>query len=113
MSDHRENYSILSFGLDSKLHEDLKIRLYYDQLKNQSQFFRVCVEAYLAQDPLFMQFFDEAKVTKEIQSKRRSSRSRSLRSQGQQALDNLALSEREIENIFKNQKLEKWGKGLQ
>jgi hypothetical protein len=55
MSDHRENYSILSFGLDSKLHENLKIRLYYDQIRNQSQFFRMCVESYLAQDKFFME----------------------------------------------------------
>jgi hypothetical protein len=100
MSDPRENYSILTFGIDSKLHENLKIRLYYDQIRNQSQFFRMCVESYLAQDKLFMEFFDTAKVEMKTQSKTRALKSRRLRQAGENLMKELALSEADVENIF-------------
>jgi|TARA_Y100000296_G_C5116748_1_gene228158 hypothetical protein len=100
MSDHRENYSILSFGIDSKLHENLKIRLYYDQIRNQSEFFRYCVESYLEQNPLFMEFLDDYKINKKVQSKARTTKSRKLRAKGEKMLQDLALTETEIENIF-------------
>jgi hypothetical protein len=100
MSDHRENYSILSFGIDSKLHENLKIRLYYDQIRNQSQFFRMCAESYLEQDELFMKFFDEAKIRTKAQSKVRVNKSRELREKGKGLLQDVALSDEEVQNIF-------------
>ena len=61
-----EGHSILSFSLASKLHENLKIRLYYDEIKTQSEFFRYCVESYLEQDPLFVAFLDDYKINKKI-----------------------------------------------
>ena len=95
-----KTHSILSFGLHSKLHEDLKIRLYYDQIKTQSEFFRYCVESYLEQDPLFMAFLDDYKINKKVQSKKRVTKSRQLRASGEKLLHDLALTEEEIENIF-------------
>jgi len=92
--------SILSFSLNSKLHENLKIRLYYDQIKTQSEFFRYCVESYLEQDPLFMAFLDDYKINKKVQSKKRANKSRKLRNTGEQLMKELALTEEEIENIF-------------
>jgi len=92
--------SILSFSLNSKLHENLKIRLYYDQIKTQSEFFRYCVESYLEQDPLFMAFLDDYKINKKVQSKKRVTKSRQLRASGEKLLQDLALTEEEIENIF-------------
>ncbi len=92
--------SILSFSLNSKLHENLKIRLYYDQIKTQSEFFRYCVESYLEQDPLFMAFLDDYKINKKVQSKKKANKSRKLRESGEQLLKELALTEEEIENIF-------------
>ena len=92
--------SILSFSLNSKLHENLKIRLYYDQIKTQSEFFRYCVESYLEQDPLFMAFLDDYKINKKVQSKKRANKSRKLRETGEQLLKELALTEEDIENIF-------------
>ena len=99
-TDDRDRYSILSFSLDSKLHENLKIRLYYDQLRTQSHFFRMCVEAYLEQDELFMRFFDDAKIRTKVQSKTRAGRSRHLREKGNKLMEELALSEEEVQNIF-------------
>jgi len=100
MSDSPRTHSKLTFFLDSKLHENLKIRLYYDQLRSQSEFFKMCAESYLAQDPLFMQFFDDYKINKKVQSKTRVTKSRKLRATGDNLLKGLALTEADVENIF-------------
>ena len=94
------NHSVLSFSLNSKLHENLKIRLYYDEIKSQSEFFRYCVESYLGQEPLFMAFLDEYKINKKVQSKRRTTKSRKLRERGGKMLQDLALTSEDVENIF-------------
>tara|TARA_R110002020_G_scaffold176296_1_gene368478 strand:- start:119 stop:454 length:336 start_codon:yes stop_codon:yes gene_type:complete len=93
-------HSKLAFYLDSKLHENLKIRLYYDQIKTQSEFFRYCVESYLDQDPLFMAFLDDYKINKKVQSKGRTLKSHKLRSQGEKLMEELALTHKEVQNIF-------------
>ncbi len=93
-------HSILSFSLDAKLHENLKIRLFYDEVKTQSEFFRYCVESYLSQDPLFMTFFDDYKINKRVQSKTRVTKSRNLRETGEKMMEELALTEADIEQIF-------------
>jgi hypothetical protein len=95
-----ERFSILRVFLDSKLHENLKIRLFYDQIRSQSDFFRVCIEAYLDQNELFMNFLDEEKVVKGIQSRTRSNASKKVRLEGEGIMNELALSDDEIENIF-------------
>tara|TARA_R100000808_G_C2065199_1_gene94949 strand:+ start:153 stop:485 length:333 start_codon:yes stop_codon:yes gene_type:complete len=95
-----EGHSILSFSLDSKLHENLKIRLFYDEIKTQSEFFRYCVESYLSRDPLFMGFLDDYKINKKVQSKKRVTKSRKLRENGERILQDLALTEADIESIF-------------
>ena len=100
MTNIAEPHSKLTFFLNAKLHENLKIRLYYDQIKTQSEFFRYCVESYLAQDPLFMEFLDDYKINKQVQSKVRSTKSTHLRQKGQKLLEDLALTEEEVENIF-------------
>tara|TARA_Y100000310_G_scaffold212766_1_gene213646 strand:+ start:493 stop:822 length:330 start_codon:yes stop_codon:yes gene_type:complete len=92
--------SVLSFYLDPKLHEDLRIRLYYDEIKNQSEFFRLCVESYLGQNELFMKFLDDYRINKKVQSKKRVDQSTKLRGKGQQLLEDLALTETDVENIF-------------
>ena len=93
-------HSILSFSLDAKSHENLKIRLFYDEVKTQSEFFRYCVESYLAQDPLFMTFFDDYKINKRVQSTTRVTKSRNLRETGEKMMEELALTEADIEQIF-------------
>jgi len=98
--DRHAVHSKLTFFLDSKLHENLKIRLYYDQIKTQSEFFRFCVESYLNQDPLFMEFLDHYKINNAVQSKTKVTKSRKLRESGSRMLEDLALTETDIENIF-------------
>ena len=100
MTDIPQTHSKLTFFLNSKLHENLKIRLYYDQIKTQSEFFRYCVESYLEQHPMFMEFLDDYKINKKVQSKRKVSQSRKLRGRGQQMLQDLALTEEEVKSIF-------------
>ena len=100
MSESPDNRSKLAFFLDAKLHENLKIRLHYDQIKTQSDFFRYCVESYLRQDSLFMEFLDDYKIKNRVQSKARTMRSKGLRERGEELLEELALTSAEIENIF-------------
>ena len=95
-----DDHSVLSFSLNSRLHENLKIRLYYDEIKTQSEFFRYCVESYLEQEPLFMEFLDDYKINKKVQSKKRSRKSKDLRDQGKSLLADLALTADDVENIF-------------
>ena len=78
MKKYPDDHSILSFSLNTKLHENLKIRLFYDEIKTQSEFFRYCVESYLSQDPLFVAFLDDYKINKK----------------------ELALTDKEVQNIF-------------
>ena len=92
--------SRLTFFLDSKLHEILKFRLHYDQIKTQSEFFRYCVESYLAQDELFMTFLDDYKMNKRVQSKTRAQKSKKLRDKGNKLMEELALTEEDVQNIF-------------
>jgi|TARA_R110002110_G_scaffold203425_1_gene414541 hypothetical protein len=100
MKKYPDDHSVLSFSLNSKLHENLKIRLFYDEIKTQSEFFRYCVESYLGQDTLFMAFLDDYKINKKVQSKKRVMKSRHLRESGQKMLRDLSLTEKDIENIF-------------
>jgi len=100
MSDFHDTHSKLTFFVNSKSHENLKVRLYYDEIKTQTEFFRICVESYLNQDKLFMEFLDDYKITKRVQSKKRTTASRKLRDKGNQLMKDLALNEEDIENIF-------------
>jgi len=100
MKEHRATHSKLTFFLDSKLHENLKIRLYYDQIKTQSEFFRYCVESYLNGDPLFLSFLDEYKINNKVQSKARTNKSKKLRERGNKLMEELALTEEDVQNIF-------------
>ena len=100
MKRYPDDHSTLSFSLNAKLHENLKIRLFYDEIKTQSEFFRYCVESYLEQTPLFMAFLDDYKINKKIQSKVRTLKSKKLREKGDKLMEELALTEKDIQNIF-------------
>jgi len=93
-------HSKLSFYMNSQLHENLKIRLYYDEIKTQSEFFRYCVESYLEQNSLFMEFLDDYKINKKVQSKVRTIKSKKLREKGNKLMEELALTDKEVQNIF-------------
>jgi len=92
--------SKVTFFLDPKLHEDLKIRIYYDGFGNLSQFFRACVVSYLEKDDRFMEFLDAYKVNEKLQSKAQVSKSIKLRAAGDDLMKKMGISDEEIENIF-------------
>ena len=48
----------------------------------------------------FMEFLDDYKINKKVQSKKRVTKSRKLREDGEKMLQDLALTEEDIENIF-------------
>jgi hypothetical protein len=100
MKKYPDDHSVLSFSLNAKLHENLKIRLFYDEIKTQSEFFRYCVESYLEQTPLFMAFLDDYKINKKIQSKLRTLKSKKIREKGNKLMEELALTHEDIQNIF-------------
>jgi hypothetical protein len=100
MKKYPDDHSVLSFSLNAKLHENLKIRLFYDEIKTQSEFFRYCVESYLEQAPLFVAFLDDYKINKKIQSKARTLKSRKLHDKGKKLMEELALTNDEVQNIF-------------
>jgi len=100
MKNYPDDHSVLSFSLNAKLHENLKIRLFYDEIKTQSEFFRYCVESYLEQTPLFMAFLDDYKINKKVQSKLRTLKSKKLREKGNRLMEELALTDKDIQNIF-------------
>ena len=95
-----KDYSVLSFYIDPKMHENFKIRLYYDGFKNQSEFFRACVASYLCQNEEFMCFLEEYKLSERLQSKAKVGRSKKLRLEGEQLMEKLALTAEDVENIF-------------
>jgi len=86
--------------LDPKLHEDLKIRIYYDGFKSQSEFIRACVVSYLSGDTKFMEFLDAYRQNEKLQSKAQIRKSAALRRSGEELIEKMGLSDDEIENIF-------------
>ena len=60
----------------------------------------MCVESYLKQDALFMEFLDDYKINKKVQSKNRANKSRKLREKGSKLMHDLALTEEDVQNVF-------------
>jgi len=60
----------------------------------------MCTESYLEQDRLFMEFLENYKINKKVQSKNRMKKSRKLREKGSKLLEELALTEEDVQNIF-------------
>jgi hypothetical protein len=98
MSDEFYNKRVV-FRENDKVHADLRIRLYYDGV-SQSDFFRGCINAYLSQEPEFMQFLETLKSIKSKHSKTKNAKSRKLLSKGEDLKGHYALNPNEIENIF-------------
>jgi len=90
----------VTFFLDPRLHEDLRIRMHYDGFKTQSEFFRACVVSYLEKDNKFMDFLDHYKESEKLQSKANIRKSARLRKQGENLMKDLRITEEEVENIF-------------
>ena len=90
----------VAFFLHPRLHEELKIRMYYDGFKTQSEFFRACATAYVEKDDTFMKFVDFYKGDQKLQSKANIKKSAALRKTGQDLMKRLGITEEDVENIF-------------
>ena len=76
-------------------HAQLVLKLKHDGLK-QSQFFRSLITAYLAGDDRIQSYVDEISSL----SKERKTKSKKLRSDGQQMISDFGFTDGEIDNIF-------------
>ena len=76
-------------------HAQLVLKLKHDGLK-QSQFFRSLITAYLAGDDRIQSYVDEISSL----SKERKTKSKKLRSDGQQKISDFGFTDGEIDNIF-------------
>ncbi len=98
MSDEFYNKRVV-FRENDKIHASLRVRLHYDGV-SQSDFFRGCINAYLNQEPEFMEFLETLKSEKGKHSKTKNTKSAKLRKQGEELKARFALDSNEIENIF-------------
>jgi len=90
----------VSFFFHPRLHEDLKIRMHYDDFKTQSEFFRACATAYVEKNDKFMQFVDSYKEDHRLQAKASIQQSGRLRERGKNLMKKLGITKEDMENIF-------------
>ena len=76
-------------------HAKFILKLKHDGFK-QSQFFRTVITAYVGDNPSFQSFLDE--VTP--QATRLKKKTRKMRDRGSALLNDMCLSENDVENIF-------------
>ena len=76
-------------------HAQLVLKLKHDGIK-QSEFLRSLITAYIAGDERIQSYVDEISQL----SKKRKSKSKKLREQGQQKIDDFGFTDGEIQNIF-------------
>ena len=76
-------------------HAKLIVRLKYDNLR-QSEFFRACIRGYLEQDERIVSFIDDLKK----QSATKKKKSKKLRLQGKELLNDVGFSDTQIEDLF-------------
>ena len=77
----------------------LKIKCSHDGLK-QSEFFRLVVEGYLADDPHILKYLHACKEKYNIQGKHKRNKIMKMRKTGQAKLEDFGLGEGDIKNIF-------------
>ena len=82
-----------------KRHADLKIRLHADAIK-QGEFFRLMVSGYLEGDERVINFIEDHREKKSIQSKDKRAKTKKLRDAGKNVTSKFALDKGEIESIF-------------
>ena len=96
----REDLTIVSFFLHPRLHEEMKIRLYYEGFATQSEFFRACVLSLLEKNEKFMQFLDQYRENEGLMSKAKLKKSKKLREDGKDLMKKLGITKEDLENIF-------------
>ena len=82
-----------------KRHADLKIRLQHDSL-TQSAFFRTLITDYLNNDPRILEYIDDYKLDKNVQSRADRKKTNKLIKAGSEMEKAHGLKEEELDNIF-------------
>lgn len=90
---------IIQFEDLDKRHADLKIRLFYDGLR-QGEFFRALLDGYLERDRNIIEYIENYKAKRSIQSKTKRNKTRVMNHRAEEIKRKYALDEEEIENIF-------------
>jgi|TARA_Y100000034_G_scaffold120071_1_gene162521 hypothetical protein len=90
----------VSFFLHPRIHEELKIRLYYEGFATQSEFFRACTLSLLEKNEKFMEFLDHYRENEGLMSKAKLRRSKKLREDGKDLMKELGITKEDVENIF-------------
>ena len=85
--------------IPAKKHAELKVQLHYDDL-TQTAFFRAITEAYVNQDELIVEFIENYKQTKGLQSEHKRKKIGDAISERKKATEKFALGSKEIENIY-------------
>ena len=82
-----------------KRHADLKISLHADGIR-QGEFFRLMVSGYLEKDERIINYIEEYRKAKSIQSQEKRKKTKKLRQAGKEITSKFALDKGEIESIF-------------
>ena len=90
---------IIQFQDLDKRHADLKIRLFYDGLK-QGEFFRALLDGYLERDKNVVEYIEKYKEKKKVQSKSRRGKTQLMDQRAEEVRRKFSLNEEEIEDIF-------------
>ena len=90
----------VSFFLHPRIHEELKIRLYYEGFATQSEFFRACTLSLLEKNKKFMEFLDHYRENEGLMSKAKLRKSKKLREDGKDLMKELGITKEDVENIF-------------
>ena len=90
----------VSFFLHPRIHEELKIRLYYEGFATQSEFFRACTLSLLEKNEKFMEFLDHYRENEGLMSKAKLRKSKKLREDGKDLMKELGITKEDVENIF-------------
>ena len=96
----RKDLTTVSFFLHPRLHEEMKIRLYYEGFATQSEFFRACVLSLLEKNEKFMEFLDYYREDEGLLSKAKLKKSKKLRGDGKDLMKKLGITKEDLENIF-------------
>ena len=85
----------VAFVENTHQHAKLILKLRHDGV-TQSKFFRAMIAGYIDNDDRIQSYIDEIKP----QNKKKKARSKKLRNEGKQKMEDFGLNDGEIENIF-------------
>jgi len=92
-------YKVIGYKFPVKLHAELKARLKYDEIP-MTKFIRSYVLAYLAYDPIVLEFIKDFKEKNSIQNKLKREETIKFIEKGKELKNIFNLEQNEIDNIY-------------